>query len=240
LISANIVAATSDTLNVHFSVADTGIGIPEDKQAIIFEPFMQASKNTTRKFGGTGLGLAIVRLLLELQNSRIHIKSIPDKGTEFFFEMAFGYHKTPKSLKEGNKNKKPVDLGTLRILLVEDNHTNILFIKKLFANWDIDPVVAENGEEAVRVLENQDFDVILMDIHMPVMDGYEATKHIREMKDKKKAGIHIIAVTASVSHNARVSVKQAGLDDYVEKPFQIEELRRKLEKIYYDKIAGEL
>ncbi len=238
--TVSVISVSDNIIKIHFSIKDTGIGIPDDKKAVIFEPFMQASKNTTRKYGGTGLGLSIVKRLLELKGSHIHFKSTPGAGTEFFFDIAFGYHNSDVSLAQVEKPQKPSNLSNLDVLLAEDNLINILFMEKLFSNWNIKPIIAKNGQEAVDFLAERDFDVILMDIDMPVMNGFEATKIIRDMADKKKADIHIIAITASVGFQARETVMKAGLDDYLEKPFDLEVLKEKLERIYFLKTTGEL
>lgn len=237
-VKVSVLNISDGTIKTHFSIKDTGIGISDDKKAVIFEPFMQASKNTTRKYGGTGLGLSIVKLLLELKKSNIDFKSTPGEGTEFFFDLTLGYQNEDKTSILDKKQKKSHNLGDLQVLIAEDNMINILFMEKLFSNWNIDPVIAKNGQEAVDRLIDQYFDVILMDIDMPVMDGFEATAMIRAMDDKKKAGIHIIALTASVGFQARETVMKAGLDDYLEKPFDLDDLKEKLEKIYLLKIAG--
>jgi signal transduction histidine kinase/CheY-like chemotaxis protein len=239
-VSVTVLNSTNNTIDAHFSVKDTGIGISYDKQSIIFEPFMQASENTTRKYGGTGLGLAIVKLLLELQNSKINLKSAPDQGTEFSFDFTFGINTDIDTSLFNKKRPKLKDLSNLKVLVAEDNPINILLMKKLLSKWNIDPVIAENGEQSIELLKKQNFDVILMDIHMPVMDGFEATHIIREMKDKLKSNVHIIALTASVTYNARIKVEEAGINDYLQKPFNLDELRDKLEKIYYLKAAEEL
>ena len=237
--SVSVVSVSDDIIKIHFSVKDTGIGISDDKKTVIFEPFMQASKNTTRKYGGTGLGLSIVKRLLELKGSHINFKSIPGTGTEFFFDITFGYHNSSVSLAQVEKPKKIINLSNLRALLAEDNMINILFMEKLFSNWNIKPTIAKNGKEAVEYHAEQNFDVILMDIDMPVMNGFEATKVIRAMEEKK-ASIHIIAITASVGFQARETVMKAGLDDYLEKPFDLDDLKEKLERIYLLKTNGEL
>lgn len=238
-VNLSVINILNNTVKIHFSIKDTGIGIPEDKQAVIFEPFMQASKNTTRKYGGTGLGLSIVKLLLELNKSTISFTSTPGEGTEFLFDLTLGSPDNDMSLIEDKKSKTPNDLSKLKVLIAEDNMINILFMEKLFFHWKIEPIIAENGQEAVDLLSRQDFDVVLMDIDMPVLDGYEATAIIRAMTDKKKSDIHIIALTASVGYQARETVMKAGLDDYLEKPFDLDDLREKLENINFIKASAE-
>lgn len=220
--------ADEDQITVCFSVADTGIGIAMDRQSVIFEPFTQASADTTRHYGGTGLGLAIVKRLLKLFNSTIQLESQPGKGSVFSFTIQFDLYKgdiTPVSIHaELDKN-----LSNLNILIAEDNPINALLLVKLLSKWNVNTVVTNNGREAVDKLLTNTFDVVLMDLHMPVMDGYQATQSIRALTDQIKAGIPIIALTASVSHNINGKIKEAGMSDYLSKPFQPAALYEKLE-----------
>ncbi|WP_454801691.1 ATP-binding protein [Mucilaginibacter phyllosphaerae] len=217
-------------LSVRFSVSDTGIGIAPDRQGIIFDPFMQASVDTTRHYGGTGLGLAIVKRLLKLFNSNIKLESQPGKGSVFTFNINFERFKgdvTPVSSRKVNDN----NLQGLHVLIAEDNPINALLLVKLLTKWQVTAVVANNGQLAVDKLMTDDFDVILMDLHMPVMDGYQATKTVRAIDDEFRANLPIIALTASVSHNINDKIKAAGMNDYLSKPFQAAALFQKLETI---------
>ena len=218
-----------------FSVKDTGIGIAHDKQTIIFEPFTQESITTTRQFGGTGLGLAIVKRLLELQGSKIKVTSEIGIGSEFYFEMVFPVSTDTISMDEPVKqmaNTQPdrseFQLSNLQILIAEDNPVNVMLMKKLFSKWNITPVIAENGERAIELLYYGNFDVILMDLQMPVLDGFEAAKAIRKMADPKKAHIPIIALTASALFDIKEKVYNSGMNDYVSKPFNPKELVNKI------------
>ncbi|MGV3507986.1 MAG: ATP-binding protein [Sphingobacteriaceae bacterium] len=218
---------TPEALTVRFSVKDTGIGIDKDKQKDIFEPFTQASKSTTRQFGGTGLGLSIVKKILQMFQSEIHIESCPGKGSEFWFDIDFQY--SVASLKKPEeKTYKKDTLQGLRVLVAEDNLVNVMVIKKLLSQWSIQPVVVNNGAMALKQLEQTEFDIILMDLHMPEMDGYQATKEIRSFNDKSKASVPIIALTASVSNAIDTKVMEAGMDGYLPKPFNPDHLYEKL------------
>ncbi|MET3977542.1 signal transduction histidine kinase/CheY-like chemotaxis protein [Mucilaginibacter sp. UYP25] len=229
-VKALVEERSEDNVTVNFSVSDTGIGIPLDRQVLIFDPFTQASADTTRHYGGTGLGLAIVKRLLKLFNSSIELKSEHKKGSVFSFAVQFDLYK-------GNVN--PVSLHTvmnnnlegLNVLIAEDNAVNSLLLVKLLTKWNITATVANNGMEAVKKHKENKFDVILMDLHMPVMDGYQATQMIRALKDKSKAQTFIIALTASVSHNIHDKIKEAGMNDYLSKPFQAASLHQKLEAL---------
>ena len=219
-----------DRYTIRFKVSDTGIGISKEQQRLVFEPFAQASVNTTRKFGGTGLGLSIVKQLVEMQGSHIQLESTPGTGSCFFFDLEFetSIHVHANLPKNGEKSES--DISSLRILLAEDNMMNVYFMKQLFKRWNIIADIAENGEKVLEHLSEKNFDVILMDMHMPVMDGAEATRIIRQLPDKEKASTHIIALTASVSDSVQNKVKECGMDNYLHKPFQLDELREKLEQ----------
>lgn len=211
-------------------IADTGIGINLEKQEAIFEPFTQASSSTTRNFGGTGLGLAIVKKLLNLFNSEIRLESKPDVGSVFSFDLVL-----PRDLSFSNLANSAVeqefDLKGLKILVAEDNPMNRILLIKIFSKWNCQPVFAMNGQEAVDKVISDDFSVVLMDLHMPVMDGYEASRTIRELPNPSKAGIKIIALTASVSGDLSEKIKAVGMDAFVLKPFKLADLYEKLKDL---------
>ncbi|MEQ8474214.1 MAG: ATP-binding protein [Marinoscillum sp.] len=215
-----------DALKIKFEIADTGIGVPEEKQEIIFERFMQASTSTTREFGGTGLGLAIIKKLLELQGSQIKMKSKVNEGSTFWFEQTFkkatGPLKKKAALPDAMDEKK---LEGKRVLLVEDNPTNVMVAEKFLTHWKMKMDVAENGVIAIEKSGNS-YDIILMDLQMPVMDGYEAARTIRSNKNP----VPIVALTASALLNVEEDVLMAGMNDYITKPFDPMELKRKLIK----------
>lgn len=231
---------TAGKLYVKFEVIDEGIGISTEKQQAIFEPFSQASVATTRKYGGTGLGLSIVKRLLELQGSQIQIKSETGQGSTFYFNLVFlieSRHLIPgiaqehriKEIRTGSNDS----VANLRILIAEDNPMNILLMKKIFSRWNITPVFAENGEQALNLVQYMKFDLVLMDVHMPIMDGYEATKAIRKLADAEQAATPIIALTAS--NDVQEKVTAAGMDDYITKPFDPGQLLDKLKSISEEK-----
>ncbi len=216
---------------MRFRVTDTGIGISPEQQKLVFEPFQQATASTTRKFGGTGLGLAIVKQLAEMFGSQIQLESELGVGTSFYFDLSLELVEQQASTTQST-TAAPTEksLSSLRILLAEDNMMNIYFMKQLFKRWDITADIAENGAEVLELLEEKDYDVVLMDMHMPVMDGMQATQKIRQLTDPAKANIYIIALTASVSDQIQKRVINCGMNDYLHKPFQLEELRAKLEE----------
>jgi signal transduction histidine kinase/ActR/RegA family two-component response regulator len=233
------VAHNEHQATVSFSVSDTGIGIADGRQEAIFDPFTQASAATTRHYGGTGLGLAIVKRLLKLFNSAIELKSKPGEGSVFSFTVQFEAYKgtiSPTAIHTSMDNS----LANLNILIAEDNPINALLLVKLLTKWKARSVVANNGRDAVDKLLIGNFDVVLMDLHMPIMDGFEATACIRQLPDPLKANIPVIALTASVSHNIHSKIKEAGMHDYLSKPFQPTLLYQKLEPINTAKAGEEL
>lgn len=219
----------SETI-VRFSVIDTGIGIPIDKIDSIFESFNQASNETTRKHGGTGLGLTITRKLIELQGGRINVKSEVSKGSEFSFSICYkkGLNQIAVS-KIDQKEKLNSDfLKDKKILLVEDNDLNQLLAIRVFEIWDKEIDIADNGKTAIEKIENNNYDIILMDIQMPEMDGNELTHYIRT-KMTEKSTIPIIALTAHATLEEEKRCLQNGMNDYLSKPYDFDIL---LEKLY--------
>jgi signal transduction histidine kinase/ActR/RegA family two-component response regulator len=218
---------TENQITIRFIIEDTGIGIEQSRQKDIFEPFIQASTSTNRNYGGTGLGLPIVKKVLALYDSQLKLTSTPNVGTKFCFDIAFHYQKTDNATSHKSINFKQ-ELAHLKVLVAEDNPVNILVIKKTLQQWNIEPIIAENGLIALQKLEQEEFDIVLMDIYMPEMDGYEATIMIRKMQHLAKATVPIIAMTASVNDTVVEKVKQSGMNDYLSKPFDPNHLFQKL------------
>ena len=208
---------------IEFIVRDTGIGIPEDKLELIFESFSQVDNSLTREYQGKGLGLSIVKHLLEMQNSKINVQSIINKGSIFSFTLAFdkiepSEPKTSTIKKANGVAKIDERLAGMKILLVEDNKMNILVTKKLLKLWKIKVDVAMNGKIGVERAAADDYDIILMDLQMPVMNGFESSKQIRTLQRHKDTPI--IALTAEVREESQEKATQAGMNDYVAKPFK--------------------
>ena len=221
-------------ITVKFSVKDTGIGIEPGNLDTIFEPFAQESITTTRQYGGTGLGLAIIKRLLELQGLKMHVSSKLGEGSEFSFNMEFPVSTEKLPQKEDNQAAPQVigeDMSHIRVLIAEDNMVNVMLMKKLFSKWHMTPTIAENGERAVQMVEYGNFDIILMDLQMPVLNGFDAAIEIRKMPDTRKANIPIIALTASALFDIRERVFNSGMNDYVSKPFKPEELYEKIHNL---------
>jgi CheY-like chemotaxis protein len=205
---------------LEFAIADTGIGIPEDKIATIFENFQQASTGTSKMYGGTGLGLAIAKQLVESQGGSIGAKSKIDEGSTFSFIMSF--QKTNKRVKENTEiQNTPSETETknINVLVVEDIALNQLLMKTLLDDFGFKCDIASNGKIAIDKLQNNNYDVILMDLQMPEMDGFEATDYIRNTMN---LNIPIIALTANVTTADLEKCKAVGMNDYISKP--VEEL----------------
>jgi signal transduction histidine kinase/CheY-like chemotaxis protein/HPt (histidine-containing phosphotransfer) domain-containing protein len=215
---------------IRFTVTDTGIGIAEDKIDSIFDSFNQASNETSRKFGGTGLGLTITRKLIELQGGTIAVKSQMGKGSEF--SLLIHYPKDKSGIKDvtitENTTLTHDFLKDTKILLVEDNELNQLLAVKVFKKWDKEIDVADNGKIAIDKIEKNNYDIILMDIQMPEMDGNELTKYIRNHMGAK-SNTPIIAMTAHATLEEENRCLENGMNDYLSKPFHFNVL---LEKLY--------
>lgn len=221
-------------LFIRFTVKDTGIGISQPQQASIFEPFNQASSSITRNFGGTGLGLSIVKRLLLLFDSNINLVSEEHQGSTFFFDVKFKYHIKSETLTTRKTLTTIIDkdISDLRVLVAEDNLMNRVLIKKVFSKWNNTPVFAENGQQAIEMAAKTKFDVILMDLHMPIVDGYLAAKTIKFGTNNTNHATQIIAFTASISNEILKDVKEAGMTDYIYKPFDANEMFNKLRNLY--------
>ena len=227
-IAAEVDSQDSDTIVLRFAVRDTGIGIPAEKQAGIFEAFSQADATTTRKYGGTGLGLTISAQLVELMQGKIWIESEVDKGTTFYFTAKFevlsAKSLTPEMVGSatgiGRNETASNESKGVRILLAEDSLVNQKVAVGLLSKQGHQVDIAVNGAQAVEAWENGDYEVILMDIQMPEMDGIEATRVIREREQGTDSRIPIIAMTANAMKGDRQACLDAGMDDYVSKPFK--------------------
>ncbi len=213
-----------ETSKIYFGIKDTGIGIHADKIESLFEVFTQASSETSRKFGGTGLGLAIVKSLLFMHNSKINVESKPDEGSLFYFEIDFPYEKTVKPKIEHVPEKlDALSLKDYNIMLVEDNVMNIMVAKKIFEKWDCKLNIAEDGYIAMQKATSHDFDIILMDLQMPGIDGFETTKKLRKLSDYYSK-VPIFALSAAAPEEVIGKVKESGLNEMITKPFNPKQL----------------
>ena len=225
-------------INATFSVSDTGIGISESKLTTIFDTFKQADESITRKFGGTGLGLTICKQLVELQGGSIRAESVDSEGTNFIFTIPYELGRTSdliyqdSSRPENNKiaNKKKLD--GMKVLLVEDNDINRLYAANVLKKWNCYYDEAENGLSALEKLRKKDYDIILMDVQMPVLDGLEASRNIRASFPEPKNKTPIVAFTANAIKGDRDKCLAVGMDEYISKPFLPDELYDILAKFY--------
>jgi signal transduction histidine kinase/CheY-like chemotaxis protein/HPt (histidine-containing phosphotransfer) domain-containing protein len=226
-------------IKTSFVVTDTGIGIEKEKMKQIFERFKQAEDSVTRKYGGTGLGLSIVNDLVLLQNGTIAVESEPGKGTTFKFMIPYKIateKNATNTLPETDLTERTVFNNTC-VLLVEDNEINQTLIKHLFKNWQLDFEVAENGKEAIEKLRTKKYDLILMDIQMPEMDGYTASAVIR---NELKLDTAIIAITAHAMAGEREKCIGYGMNEYIQKPIREKELYDLIEKFIAISKPGKL
>jgi len=218
-----------------FSVSDTGIGIPKDKQVVIFQPFTQADGSTTRKYGGTGLGLAICRHLVKLMEGEIWVDGDAGAGSTFSFTARFELSKgAPLELAPVAAMAEPNGLSRrgLRILMAEDNTVNQKLVSRLLEKRGYSVVTVTDGQEALAALEKEHFDVVLMDVHMPSMGGFEATAAIRKReRERPTPPVRIIAMTASAMKGDRERCLAAGMDGYVSKPIRDKELFETIEDL---------
>ncbi len=235
ILDVEVMKKSKDKATIKFEIKDTGIGIPENKIDKIFEKFAQAESNTTREYGGTGLGLPICQKLLDLQGSKLNVSSVQGQGSKFWFELEFGI-----SERFNLSTTKYIDLkpsfGAINgmvVLVAEDNKMNIRVARQFLDKWGVDFDIVLNGQEAVDQVTKRDYDLVLMDLQMPVMNGYDATRNIRAM-DGPVGDIPILALTASTTITVRKEAQSVGMNDYIMKPFNPKDLYQSL-KYYYDK-----
>ena len=216
-----------DEYTLRFEIADNGIGISNEKQEHMFESFSQGSIQINRKYGGTGLGLSIVKGLVEILKGKVYVKSELGKGSSFFFEIPLTYAPENVIKKEPNSHAKKIealDLSNIKILVVEDNKINQMITKKILNKMNLNCDIVENGEDAVEHVKKTNYNVVLMDIHMPGISGIEATKIIRSF-DKD---LTIFALTAVTLEDKMQEFDEAGFTDIISKPFKQEDFEKKL------------
>jgi PAS domain S-box-containing protein len=224
--SVRLIAENQENATVEFAVTDTGTGIPKEKIDTIFDNFQQASTGTSRLYGGTGLGLAIVKQLVEPQGGVINVKSNVGVGTTFSFRLNFLKTELDAEL-DTEILELDSEIKNIKVLVVEDIPLNQLLMKTLLDDFGFERDIAENGEIAIHKLKNKDYDVILMDLQMPVMNGFETTEYIRKTLNSK---IPIIALTADVTTVDLAKCKSVGMNDYIAKPVD--------ERLLYSKIVS--
>jgi len=225
-VSVNMLSQDDEKVTIEFSVSDTGIGIVESKMENIFENFQQATSGTSRLYGGTGLGLAIVKQLVETQGGTVRVKSKVGEGSTFSFTLDF--IKTNAEAEAEIENvKADSTIKNIRVLVAEDIPLNQLLMKTILDDFGFERDIAENGKIAVEKLQTTPYDIILMDLQMPEMNGFEATDYIRSVMN---SNIPIIALTADVTTVDLEKCKAVGMNDYISKPLD--------ERLLYSKIIG--
>lgn len=225
---------------IGLKIEDTGIVIPKDRQEIIFNTFEQGDLGILNKYGGTGLGLAITKRLVELQGGTIKVESEPGKGSVFTVEITYRRSDTKIERQSesitgnnaSNSDNSGGDFSGASALVVEDNPINQKIAERFLKSRGAAVTIANNGKEALEKVSSKNFDFVLMDIQMPEMDGYEATKAIRQIDDTYFRKLPIICLTADAFSEVRDRVLEAGMDDYVTKPISKEKFFKVLGKYY--------
>ena len=227
-ININPIDQLEEKISLQFSIEDTGIGICEETIPSLFDSFSQADGSTTRRFGGTGLGLAICQRIINIMDGKIWLKSQLDKGTVVNFVLTFDFDFNQKANESNVLNTSVAIANKTKILLVEDNLINQKLVKLILTKKGFLVYVADNGIEAIEMIENNDFDVVFMDIQMPEMSGNETTRLIR--KNPKYADLPIIAMTAHAMANDKEKSLAVGMNDYITKPIDTKQLFNTLNK----------
>lgn len=219
----------ADRLAIEVKVADTGIGIAEDQLARIFEDFSQASYEISLKFGGTGLGLAITRKLLQLHGSEIYVDSAPGRGSTFFFTLSLKRADAAQQLDgqaEAGAHQRVIK--GLKVLIADDNEVNIYVLSKFLTKWGVEFDAVQNGRQAVDKVKQGDYQLVLIDLRMPELSGFDATRELRSSPDPRLRGLPIIAISASTRMGHRDEIDAAGFTDFIGKPISPDILLEKL------------
>lgn len=217
-----VLESNNESVVLQFVVSDTGIGIPKEKLNVIFQEFSQASYDVNLEYGGTGLGLTISQKILQMHKSELHVKSEEGKGSEFSFTLNYNLPLHRPSEISLPKLKPIVEITSAKILVVDDNKTNLFIISKYLEGWKLPHTTVNSGSAAVEAVKQDVYDLILMDLHMPKMNGYETATNINSLKLKKQPVI--IALSASGRGDVNLRMKKAGMSAYIPKPFDPLEL----------------
>lgn len=215
--------SNEQSIGLLIEIIDTGIGIPKDKQESIWEAFAQASTSTNRLYGGTGLGLPIVKSIVETMGSEIKIDSKINKGSRFYFNI--NLEKATNAKLQASTQKKEYNFTNKKVLLVEDNLINVMVAKQILEKAKLDVTVANDGSIALEMVKNNSYDIILMDIQMPIMNGYDATIEIRKFNKT----IPILALSASIFMEVKDKINECGMNGFIFKPFNPEDLLNQIE-----------
>lgn len=227
-IELTLLEETKKHYNIHFVVQDSGIGISNDQIEGIFDSFTQAAPEITRKFGGTGLGLTITKQLIELHGGTITVESEPNKGTTFKFDILFDKSKEGASGKKEKPSVTNANLKGLSILVAEDNEMNQLVLSRYLAKWNIEYDIVNNGIGVLKKLEKHTYDMVFLDLEMPVMDGYTVLSHIRGDLNISKEELPVVAISASATTETVRRVKEMGANEFITKPIDPDEFLKKI------------
>jgi len=230
-LSAKCVSKTNNEVEIKFDVTDTGIGIQKNRQSKIFESYEQAEDDTALKYGGTGLGLGIVKKLVELLNGELVFESEYGKGSTFGFSIKFKISENQLENLSQQINNALEAIENVKVLVAEDNMVNQFMIAKILKNWKIDAEIVDDGEIVLNKLEENKYDIILMDTHMPNLGGYETTKRIRAKYGNDKDAVKIISLSAAVLEEEKKAAMDAGMNYVLTKPFLPLELHRIISRI---------
>ncbi|MES2809679.1 MAG: ATP-binding protein [Bacteroidota bacterium] len=230
-LTVSILKKEKDKVQLQFSVEDTGIGIPKHRLKDIFESFEQADDDTAAKYGGTGLGLAIVKKLAELKGGELTVDSRIGEGSIFTFTNWYIIAEKPKEEKNKANNTTLSPFTGINVLVAEDNMVNQFMLTKILKDWKVNVEVVNNGLKAFEKLKEGNYDIVLMDTHMPEMNGYQAARKIRIELDEPKRSIPIISLSAATFDNEQQEALASGMNDVLGKPFQPDQLHAKMEKL---------
>jgi CheY-like chemotaxis protein len=223
-IETRLIQKSGNEARIAFAVRDTGIGITESQLGLIFEPFMQAHVAISRTHGGTGLGLSICRELITMMGGELKVESVAGKGSSFSFELPFAISSSKLNQSTVAQDVNYQSLGNRYVLVAEDVELNQYLVRHIMESWGFTVDIVNNGREAVDMMQKNSYDLVLMDIQMPEMDGMEATRAIRQLSDPKKAAIPIVALTANALKGDSEKYMAAGMNDFLPKPFNEQKL----------------
>jgi PAS domain S-box-containing protein len=233
-VSVQLLSEDEESVVIEFAVTDTGIGIAKERMDHIFENFQQASSETARLYGGTGLGLAIAKKLVESQGGTIAVQSIPKEGSTFSFILPFKKTKDDAALEAESMELDP-EIKNIKVLVVEDMVINQLLMKTLLDDFGFEHDIVDNGRIAIEKMQNKSYDIILMDLQMPEMNGFETTRYLRKQMN---SAIPIIALTADVTTVDLEKCKAVGMNDYISKPVDERQLYRKIVELFKKYLSG--
>jgi CheY-like chemotaxis protein len=220
-VDVGVEESNSDRVKLRIAVSDSGIGIPADRLERLFQPFSQVDSSTTRRFGGTGLGLAISRRLAELMGGTIEVETSDGEGSTFTLHVGFARTEAPAGITPASPLPELAGARTLRVILAEDNPVNQLVQLRMLRQLGYESALAANGVELLDALAKAEYDLVLLDIQMPVMDGVEAA---REARRRGFTRVRLVALTADVTSETRHACAEVGIDEFLSKPVRIEAL----------------